>query len=97
MLFNNFLDDGEAEAGAARPGRHIGLGNAVAVLNGQSDAIVSDGDRQLVGIGPGGQADVPGLRTFRAAVDGFCSVLQQVGQRLRNLSTVTDQRWQAVW
>src|SRR5689334_3045205 len=46
MLLDDALDDREAEAGAARARRHIGLGQPVAVGR-QADAGVLDRDDQL--------------------------------------------------
>src|SRR3546814_3931609 len=43
MLFDDLLDDREAQPGAALPRRHIGLGDRVARLR-QPDSVVGDDD-----------------------------------------------------
>src|SRR3546814_17736177 len=43
MLFDDLLDDREAQPGAALPRRHIGFGDRVARLR-QSDSVVGDDD-----------------------------------------------------
>ena len=42
VVFHDPLDDGQAQAGALLAGGHIGLGQAVAVLGRQADAVVLD-------------------------------------------------------
>src|SRR5580704_17680910 len=44
VIFHDLLDDGEAQAGALRPCRHIGFGETLAAALGQSFAIILDGD-----------------------------------------------------
>ena len=46
MLFDDFLDDREAESGAALPRRHIGFGNGVARL-GKADPVSIDANDNL--------------------------------------------------
>ena len=54
MVFQDAFDDRQAQAGALLAGRHIGLGQPVAVLGRQADAIVLDleGDAVVVGDQP---------------------------------------------
>src|SRR5271154_6237662 len=44
MIFHDLLHDGEAQPGAFRTGRDVGLGQALAVVPRQAFAIVLDGD-----------------------------------------------------
>src|SRR6185312_3285553 len=48
MLLHAPLDDGQAEARALLAGRDLRLGQAVAVLGGQADAVVLDLERHLL-------------------------------------------------
>src|SRR5712691_6176455 len=47
MIFHDLLDDGETQAGAFRPSRNIGFGQAFATVRWQALAVVFDGDRDL--------------------------------------------------
>ena len=62
MLLDDLLDDREAEAGAARARRHIGLDDAVA-LGGQADAVVGDGDARRASSSPARSSSRPRPRS----------------------------------
>src|SRR5262245_33372043 len=49
VVFHDLLDDGEAEAGAFGALRHIGLGQTIAILDRQANAVVDDFDGDRLG------------------------------------------------
>jgi len=89
MLLNNFFDDREAEAGAARARRHIGLDEALTV-SGQSNAAVAHRD-------PHFRADLrDGYRdrsTIAFLFNRFDGILHKICQRLPELAPIADHRW----
>src|SRR4051794_11338242 len=71
MLLDDFLDDRQAQPGAAHARRHIGLGQAFAIL-GQPDACIEHVDDQLVALAPEAQIDaIAGQAVLAASLPAF--------------------------
>src|SRR5579875_1555479 len=96
VVLHDLLDDRQTEAGAAGARRHVGLGEPVALLMRQPDAIVLDHDANgALGIGHA-DADAAWRRAGAARLDRLGGVLQDVDQRLADLATVAteaDRLW----
>src|ERR1700730_10900180 len=96
VIFHDLLDDREAEAGALAAGRHVRLGEPLAPLLRQAFAVVLDDNAH------GGIVVAQGERDFSRwqrlawqsfpALDRLGRVLEDVGQHLRDLAAVADQR-----
>ena len=93
MLLDDLLDDREAEAGAAHAGRHIGLGQPLAVL-GEADAGVEHVDDELPVLVVQLQLDaIAGeamLAAIASAFDRLDAILDDIGQRLGELAAIAD-------
>src|ERR1700722_13203715 len=96
VIFHDLLDDGEAEACALAAGRHIRLGEALAPLFRQTFAIFLDDNAHGGVVVAQGERDFPWRERVAGsrfpALDRLGRVLEDVGQHLRDLATVADQR-----
>ena len=96
MVFQNLAHDGEPESGAFRARRHIGLGQPMAMLGRQADAVVRDAKRHASPFASSAIDDAsrPVVAGRFARVDGFASrssarwsaPARQAGRRIRNRS-----------
>ena len=99
MFFHDFLDDGEAEAGALLAGRNVGFGQTVLLVGRQAEAVVLDpnhGPGPLIDVFPQQYQGNPAVRLLLAfgrppAFDGFGRVLEDVGQGPSDLTAVAQQ------
>lgn len=86
MLFNDFLDDGEAEARTLLPHRHIGFQNAMAIIDRQSLAIVDDIHHEAVTPLVRCRPDPHPARQFFSiggnSLDCFHRILDQIAESL---------------
>src|SRR5215475_4836543 len=96
VVFHDLLDDREPQTRAFAPRGHVGLGEPLAVLHRQALAIVLNENAHIGPVIAQAEHDLA-LRQRLACrrlppFDGFGRVLQDVGQHLRNLAAVADQR-----
>ena len=88
VLFQNFPDDRETEAGALLARRHIGLEQARAVFHRQTDAVVDDVDQDVAVHSRCRYLDAALLRPRRQRRDRLGAVLDDVGEGLRDQPAV---------
>ena len=88
MFLHDLLDDREPQPGAAGARRDIGFDDALTV-GGQTDAGIGNFDADLAFGFVKREAD--GAAGVPARLDRFGRVLDQIGQRLTNLTAIADQ------
>src|SRR6202789_2961569 len=90
MVFGNLAHDGEPEAGALRAGGHIGLGQPVALLMRQADAVVGGAKCDAVADQFQRRHDMTGLLAAGgfARRDRLAGILEHVGERLAHQPSV---------
>src|SRR6185437_4317973 len=85
---------------AAKPGRHIGFGQPLAVLRKAHAGVEHVDDEQpvlLMHLQVDAIAGEAVLTTIASAFNGFHGILYDIGQRLRELAPVADHRKIAGW
>ena len=93
MFFDNLLDDGETQAGAFGPRRHIGFKDAIP-LGRQANAIVPHRDNDILTIPSERHANMAARAAcirFSLRLNGFDSVFDDIRQCLPELAPVTYQ------
>src|SRR5882672_2476535 len=96
VIFHDLFDDREAKTGALAAGCHVRLGEALAPLFRQALAVVFDNDAHGGIVVAQGERDLPWRQRLPGsrfpALDRLGRVLEDVGQDLRDLAAVADQR-----
>jgi len=98
VIFHDLFHDSEPQAGALCAGRHVRLGQALAMLLRQAFSVVLDRDRDpAIGVGGGDRDPARRLRLAidDSAFDRFDRILDDVDQRLAYEPRIAAQRYRA--
>ena len=99
VFLDDLLDDRKAEAGPPRAGRDVRLGQPVAEARGQTDAVVAHSDRHEFAPRCGFSRKsnlAPHAVLLVARDDRLGGILKEIGECLRKLSPVANERWKAL-